>query len=291
MRARRSRSWPASGARSGTSRTGRTGGRRADEDGIAPVGGGCPTTSRHRARKWGGASVITDERGSTPRRSSSTPGCSPRGVILDPRGDGGPARTAHRPRWAWMPCHTAWKPSAARCFHPLAQGIAVEGIRLVHDWLPRVCEDGTRSPRPRPHAGSPLPWAPTRLPEGARRDAFPESPLRRAGARHPPRPDQRPSSCPTCSPSTGRRWRIASAPSPATWACPGPDSWRCSTGCWACASGSASPHTLRDIGVEEAHVARLAPMAEKDPSSATNPVPLTAENLDRLYRHAIAGEL
>jgi alcohol dehydrogenase class IV len=51
------------------------------------------------------------------------------------------------------------------------------------------------------------------------------------------------------------------------------------------------PSTLKDIGVTEAHVEQLAPMAAADPSSPTNPVPLTTENLSRLYRDAIGGVL
>ena len=51
------------------------------------------------------------------------------------------------------------------------------------------------------------------------------------------------------------------------------------------------PHTLKDIGVEEAHAARLAPMAAADPSSPTNPVPLDPVNLEALYLRAINGVL
>ena len=28
-------------------------------------------------------------------------------------------------------------------FHPMVQGIALEGVRLVKEWLPAACEDGT----------------------------------------------------------------------------------------------------------------------------------------------------
>ena len=35
-------------------------------------------------------------------------------------------------------------------------------------------------------------------------------------------------------------------------------------------------HTLGDIGVTHEHVGRMAPMAERDPSSPTNPMPLSA---------------
>lgn len=51
------------------------------------------------------------------------------------------------------------------------------------------------------------------------------------------------------------------------------------------------PHTLHDISVREEHVPQLAPMAESDPSSASNPVKLTVENLERLYLSAIRGTM
>jgi alcohol dehydrogenase class IV len=49
------------------------------------------------------------------------------------------------------------------------------------------------------------------------------------------------------------------------------------------------PSQLADLGVEEEYVERLARMAAADPSSATNPVPLTVENLEQLYLNAING--
>ena len=51
------------------------------------------------------------------------------------------------------------------------------------------------------------------------------------------------------------------------------------------------PHTLKDIGVDEPHARRLAPMAAADPSSPTNPVPLDAVALEGLYLRAINGVL
>ena len=51
------------------------------------------------------------------------------------------------------------------------------------------------------------------------------------------------------------------------------------------------PHTLKDIGVDESLSARMARMAAEDPSAATNPVPLDAGALERLYLRAIDGVL
>ena len=51
------------------------------------------------------------------------------------------------------------------------------------------------------------------------------------------------------------------------------------------------PHTLAEIGVHEEDAARMAPMAEIDPSSATNPIPLDVPVLTQLYQDAIGGRL
>jgi alcohol dehydrogenase class IV len=49
------------------------------------------------------------------------------------------------------------------------------------------------------------------------------------------------------------------------------------------------PHTLREIGVAEDMIAEAAPMAEHDPSTGGNPLPLKAKDYESLYRKAIAG--
>jgi alcohol dehydrogenase class IV len=51
------------------------------------------------------------------------------------------------------------------------------------------------------------------------------------------------------------------------------------------------PHTLAELGVTEAHVPTLAPMAVVDPSSGSNPVPVTEEAATALYLNAIRGTL
>ena len=50
-------------------------------------------------------------------------------------------------------------------------------------------------------------------------------------------------------------------------------------------------HTLAEIGVSAEHVSTLAPMAERDPSTPTNPVKLTTDNCARLYMRCIEGRL
>jgi alcohol dehydrogenase len=51
------------------------------------------------------------------------------------------------------------------------------------------------------------------------------------------------------------------------------------------------PETLAEIGVGDDIIAEAAPMAERDPSTGGNPVPMTANDYVELYRKAIAGRL
>lgn len=49
------------------------------------------------------------------------------------------------------------------------------------------------------------------------------------------------------------------------------------------------PHTLAELGVTEAMIPEMAASAVVDPTAATNPIPLTVDNLSALYRAALAG--
>jgi alcohol dehydrogenase class IV len=51
------------------------------------------------------------------------------------------------------------------------------------------------------------------------------------------------------------------------------------------------PETLAALGLSEDLIDRLAHMAAADPSSASNPVPCTVENMAALYRRCLGGEL
>jgi alcohol dehydrogenase class IV len=51
------------------------------------------------------------------------------------------------------------------------------------------------------------------------------------------------------------------------------------------------PHTLAELGVKPEHAARFATMAEADPSTPSNPRPVAAHDFEHLYRSAIEGRL
>jgi alcohol dehydrogenase len=112
---------------------------RADPDGIAPIVA-VPTTSG-TGSEVGRAGVITDEATHT-KKIIFHPKMMPRIALCDPELTIGlPARlTAGVGMDALSHCLEAY---CAPGFHPLADGVAVEGMRLVKDYLPRAVKTGT----------------------------------------------------------------------------------------------------------------------------------------------------
>jgi len=51
------------------------------------------------------------------------------------------------------------------------------------------------------------------------------------------------------------------------------------------------PHTLAEIGVKEEHARPFAPQAFADPSTGGNPLPMTTDGFEQLYLNCIRGEL
>ncbi len=111
---------------------------RADPNGIAPIVA-VPTTSG-TGSEVGRAGVITDETTHT-KKIIFHPQMMPRMALLDPELTLGlPAKlTAGVGMDALSHCLEAF---CAPGFHPLADGVALEGMRLVKDFLPRAVRNG-----------------------------------------------------------------------------------------------------------------------------------------------------
>ncbi len=111
---------------------------RADPDGIAAIVA-VPTTSG-TGSEVGRAGVITNEE-SHVKKVIFHPKMLPGVVISDPALTVGlpPHITAGTGLDAYIHCFEAF---CAPGYHPMAEGIAVEGMRLVKDWLPVAVEDG-----------------------------------------------------------------------------------------------------------------------------------------------------
>jgi len=111
---------------------------RADPTGIAPVVA-VPTTAG-TGSEVGRAGVILNEE-THQKKIIFHPQMMPRIVISDPELTVGLPRavTAATGMDAFVHCFEAF---CAPGFHPLADGVALEGMRLIHRFLPRACADG-----------------------------------------------------------------------------------------------------------------------------------------------------
>ena len=111
---------------------------RADADAIAPVVA-VPTTAG-TGSEVGRAAVLTDPK--HVKKIIFHPKMMPKVVICDPELTVGmpPVITVGTGMDALAHCLEAY---CAAGYHPMAEGIAVEGIRLVFTYLPRAMADGT----------------------------------------------------------------------------------------------------------------------------------------------------
>jgi hypothetical protein len=111
---------------------------RADRRGIAPVVA-VPTTAG-TGSEVGRAGVVINE-ATHQKKIIFHPQMMPGVVISDPELTVGlpPAITAATGIDAFVHCFEAY---CTPGFHPLADGIALEGMRLIRTYLPRACDDG-----------------------------------------------------------------------------------------------------------------------------------------------------
>ena len=257
---------------------------RADADGIAPVVA-VPTTSG-TGSEVGRASVITDVRDHT-KKIIFHPKMMPVAVIADPELTVGlPAHvTAAVGMDALSHNLEAW---CSPVFHPMAHGIALEGMRLVREWLPAACEDGSDlAARACMQVASTM---------GA--TAFQKG----LGAMH--------SMSHPCGAVYDTHHGLTNAvvmpyvlefnrasiedrmAALARYLGLGETGFE-AVQRWILELRAriGIPHTLSDIGVPSEAASRLAPMALIDPSSATNPVKLTMPALESLFANALEGSL
>ena len=258
---------------------------RVDEAGMAPVVA-VPTTSG-TGSETGRASAITDTRGEPVKRIIFHPAMIPGRVILDPELTVGcPAPlTAAVGMDALSHCLEAF---SSPVFHPLAQGIALEGARLVHEALPAAVEDGSDlAARALMQAAASM--GSTAFQKGLGAMHSLSHPCGAVLDTHHGltnavvMPYVLAFNRPAIEEKAAALARYLGLPDPSF---AGVLDWvldlRARVGI---------PHTLKDLGVEEPDARRLAPMAAADPSSPTNPVPLDAGNLEALYLRAIRGVL
>lgn len=257
---------------------------RADAEVIAPIVA-VPTTAG-TGSEVGRAAVVTDPSDHA-KKIIFHPLMLPKVVVSDPELTVGLPATIT----AWTGMDALSHSLESWCspfFHPLGEGIALEGLRLAKEWLPVAVEDGGNI------EGRAFMLAASSM--GA--VAFQKGLGAMHAMSHP------------CSSLRGTHHgltnavvmpyvlvhnrdavaeRLAALARYLDLADNGPDGvveWVLDL-----RRRIGIPHTLAEIGVGEDIIAEAAPMAERDPSTGGNPVPMTAADYAGLYEKAIAGRL
>jgi alcohol dehydrogenase class IV len=257
---------------------------RANADGIAPIIA-VPTTAGTGSETGGGA-VITDESDHT-KRIIFHPRMMPGRVISDPVVTAGLPRHLTAATGMDALSHNL-EALCSPVYHPMAAGIATEGIRLVHDWLPTACDEGENI-EARAHMLSASSMGSTAFQKGLGAMHAMSHPC---GALFDTQhgltnavvmPYVLEFNREAIETRMERLARYLDLPAPSFEAVLD----------WVLELRLQLdiPHTLADLGVTEDAVERLAEMGEIDPSAATNPIPLNRDNLTRLFRDALRGRL
>ena len=256
---------------------------RADPKGIAPIIA-VPTTAG-TGSEVGRAGVITQEKTHT-KKVIFHPLMMPKITICDPELTVGMPKhiTAGTGLDALAHCLEAY---CSPFYHPMAEGMAVEGIRLVKAWLPRAYAEGTDI-EARAHMMSAAAIGATAFqkglgaihalshPVGALYDthhgltnavfmpyvlAFNKKAIKEKIER--------------LSAYIGLKPRFAAF---MDWTL-------------ALREELGVPHTLAGLKVDDAKFELMSKMAPKDPTAGGNPVSLTKAGAAKLYRKALAGTL
>jgi alcohol dehydrogenase class IV len=257
---------------------------RAEAEGIAPIVA-VPTTAG-TGSEVGRAAVVTDPADHT-KKIIFHPGMLPKVVIADPELTLGLPATIT----AWTGMDALSHSLEAWCspfFHPLGEGIALEAIRLVKEWLPVAVEDGHRiEGRAFMLAASSMGAVAFQKGLGAMHAmSHPCSSLR--GTHHG-------LTNAVVMPYVLEHNRFAVEGRLAALAryldLPAHSPQAVIEWVLRLRERIGIPNTLAEIGVGEDVVAEAARMAERDPSTGGNPVPMTAPDYEVLYGKAISGKL
>ena len=257
---------------------------RVNVAGTAPVVA-VPTTAG-TGSEVGRASVITDLRDHT-KKIIFHPKMLPAIVLEDPELTVGlpPHITAAVGMDALSHNLEAY---CAPGYHPLAEGIAVEGMRLIKEWLPRAVKSGANI-EARSHMLVASSMGATAFQKGL-------------GAMH--------SLSHPCSANLDTHHGLTNAvvmPYVLDWNRRALEEKMTRLAAWLGLADRSFvgvlrwvlelrreigiPHTLEGIGVKEEHAKPFAPQAFNDPSTGGNPLPMTTADFEVLYLNCIRGAL
>ena len=257
--------------------------KRADPDAIAPIVA-VPTTAG-TGSEVGRAGVLTDEKTHT-KKVVFHPKMMPKVVIADPELTIGmpPFITAGTGMDALAHCLEAY---SATFYHPMASGIAIEGMRLVFKYLPLAMSDGSDI-RARAHMMSAAAMGATAFQKGLGAIHALSHPVGALYDTHHGMTNGVFIPYVLVFNRTAIEDKIARA-----------------AGYLGIAGGfdgflqavlelrteAGVPHTLEGLNVDAGRRDLIAEMAIVDPTAGGNPVPLTKEAALRIFDAAMAGNL
>ncbi len=258
--------------------------RRADADGIRPVIA-VPTTAG-TGSEVGRAAVVTDE-DSRVKKVIFHPGMMPVAVIADPALTTSlpPPVTAATGMDALAHALEAY---CAPGYHPMADGIALEAMRLVHDWLRTAVTNGA-DPAARANMMAAAGMGAVAFQKGLGAIHAVSHPLGALYDKHHGllnaviMPYVMAFNRPAIGPRLDRLGRYLGLATPGF---DGVLDW-----VLALRRDIGIPHTLADIGIDDRDAQRIGDMAAVDPTAGGNPVPVDSAALKGLFLDALAGRL
>jgi len=257
---------------------------RVNVAGMAPVVA-VPTTAG-TGSEVGRASVIVDESDHT-KKIIFHPRMQPSVVISDPELTLGLPRGITAATGMDALAHNL-EAYCAPGFHPMADGIAVEGMRLIKEWLPVVVEDGSNLAG-RAYMLAAASMGATAFQKGLGAIHALSHPVGAVFDTHHGltngvvMPYVLAFNRPALEERMPRLARYLGLPE-ATF--DGVQSWILDL-----RRDIGIAHTLADLGVTEAAIDELTPMAAADPSCGGNPVPIGEPELRRMFLMALHGDM
>lgn len=257
---------------------------RANAEGIAPVIA-VPTTSG-TGSEVGRAAAITNEALRT-KKIIFHPRMMPVLVIADPALTVGlpPRLTAATGMDAMAHCLEAY---CSPGYHPLADGVAVEGLRLVHRWLPVAVQDG-RNLAARAHMMAAAAMGATAFQKGLGAVHALSHPVGALYDTHHGLTNAVFMPYVLAFNRKAIQDKLKRLGAYLGLARPGYKAvldWTLEL-----RRQLGVPHTLRELGVDDARIEEMAQMAAQDPTAGGNPVPVGVKELARLFRNALDGRL
>ncbi|HLB80281.1 MAG TPA: iron-containing alcohol dehydrogenase [Dongiaceae bacterium] len=258
--------------------------KRVDPAGVAPVVA-VPTTSG-TGSEVGRASVITDEATHT-KKIIFHPKMLPVTVISDPALTVGlpPKITAATGMDALAHCLEAY---CAPGYHPMAEGIAVEGMRLVKEWLPTAVKDG-KNLVARGHMMAAASMGATAFQKGLGAIHALSHPV---GAVYDTHHGLTNAVVMPYVLQFNRQAIDAKLTRLAAWlGLPKPSYQAVLDWVLALRREIGIPHTLKELGVGMDRLDELSEMAAVDPTAGGNPIPIGVPELKRMFVASIEGRL